>query len=388
MNSRNVRSVTPADRRAGFGIAGNLWTLVLVSAVVLALAASIRRIAPDEIGIRIVNSPFGEGLVAKDFDAGFYRNIFLVESWDTLPRSVQRVVFTNRVDLRGPEDLPSIEAKTRDGDRITVEATVLFRIPDGRGHVVYQDSGRGDAFKRVARDIAGAEIPAAFATLATERIYDKEARRDAYAQLESTLREKLARLRHLELVKILITEVTFDPKYEEQLERKKVAKQREQLETSQKNRVVELNKKLAIIQETDNKVKKIQNDNRATVTTLVAENTREVERIRAEGTRSVGDIEASAKGYKAVKEAEATQLVREAEAYALAKQRAAMGDQGQNYVAYTAAQNFPVKSVVMPSIGIDWFSPMSLARFVGAALQGARSDDGGAGSTRAPRNDE
>jgi hypothetical protein len=55
-----------------------------------------------------------------------------------------------------------------------------------------------------------------------------------------------------------------------------------------------------------------------------------------------------------------------------------MGETGQNYVAYIAAQNFPVKSVLMPSLGIDWFSPMSLAQFVGAAA-GASSQPANGG---------
>lgn len=363
--------MTPRSQRKGVALAGLLWSVGAILVLALLAAASIRRIAPDEIGIRIVNLGPGKGLVKQDFDAGFYRNIWLLESWDTLPRSVQRVSFTNRADLRGPDDLPAIEAKTKDGDRIVIEATVLFRILAGKGHVVYQDSGKGDAFKRVARDIAGAEIPAAFAVLGTEKIYDETERRRAYDQLTQSLGTRLANLRNLELVNVAITEVSYDPKYEEQLERKKLADQKKLLENSLTIKATELGKKNATIQETDNKVKGIQNTTQNEVKRLNATNAKAIEVVRAEATRESGRIKSEGTQYRALKDAEGYQAVREADAYAIQRQREALGDHGENYVAYVTAQNFPVKQVIMPSVGIDWLSPLSLARFAGALVEAA-----------------
>jgi regulator of protease activity HflC (stomatin/prohibitin superfamily) len=352
----------PRARELGISFTAGLWLVGAIVVLSLVVAASVRRIAPDEIGIRIVNIGSDKGLVKKDFDAGFYRNIWLVETWDSLPRSVQRVTFTNRNDLRGPDDQPAIEAKTKEGDRITVEATVLFRIPDGKGHVVYQDCGRGDAFKRIARDIAGAEIPIAFATLGTEKIYDSEARRGVYEALTKTLGSRLSELRNLELVDIAITEVTYDPNYESRLQRKKVADQKTLLNKSLEIKARVEGEKKTIIQDTDNKVKQIQNDAKNEVTRMDATNLREIERVKAEATEEEGRIKAEGLEYKALREGEGTQAVKEAEAYAVQKSREAMGENGQNIVGYLAAQNFPVKQVIMPSVGIDWFNPMSLTR--------------------------
>ena len=381
MSARNQQSARYQE--SGVSLVAGLWAVGGIVAFTLLVAASIRRIAPDEIGIRIVNVGSDKGLVKKDFDAGFYRNLWLLESWDTLPRSVQRVSFTNRVDGRGPDDQPAIEAKAKEGDRVTVEATVLFRIPDGKGHIVYQDSGKGDAFKRVARDIAGAEIPAAFATLGIEDIYDQEKRRAAYKKLEETLGAKLRDLRNLELVDVAITEVTYDPKYEALLERKKVADQKTLLEASQRKRNEEKNKKDAIVAETVSEVKRIQGDSKNEITRLNADNMREIEGVKAQATKLDGDIRAETNKYKLTNEATGSLANGQAEAYAIQQQREALGENGQNYVAYTTAQNFPVKSVVMSSVGIDWLNPASYARMlVGAAMESAPSSGSGGGTPK------
>jgi hypothetical protein len=223
--------------------------------------------------------------------------------------------------------------------------------------------------------VAGAEIPLAFASLATEKIYVAAQRREVYDALETGLREKLMRLRNIEVVRVLVSEISFDPTYEAQLERKKVADQNKLLQDSQKLLKTQIGIKNQIVQETDDKVKKITSDNNNEIKTKNAENLAAVEAINAEAARQDGKIRGETKEYAGAKEAEGVKAVREAEAFAVQRQREAIGENGENYVAYVAAQNFPVKSVVMPSVGIDWFSPHSLARFVGAAMSAAGARD-------------
>jgi regulator of protease activity HflC (stomatin/prohibitin superfamily) len=333
------------------------------------VGASCRRIAPDQIGLRTMNVGESKGLVQRDFDPGFYRSLWLVESWDTLPRSVQRVTFTNRVDLRGPDDAPAIEAKTIDGYSVTVEATVLFRIAQGKGHVVYRDSGPGDEFKRRARELAAPEIAQAFATLRTEAIFDREKRRAPFEQMESGLRERLLNLKSFELVNLAITYVAFDPKYEEELEKKKVANQKKLLATSQQRLAEEQGIKDKIVQETDNKVKQIQNELANQQREIKAANDNEKAKVIADATLKAFAIRAAANEHELKAQAEGSKLVKEAEAYSLDLERKALGDRAANWIAYKAAQSFPVKSVTMSSLGIDWFDPVSLAQKVGAILQ-------------------
>lgn len=346
------------------------FTILFVSGlliIALVVSACIKRIAPDEIGIHIMNT--GGGLDKNDYDAGFYRSIWLLETWDTLPRSVQKVSFTNRPDLRGPDDAPAIEAKTADGDRVTVEATVLFRIAPGKGHLVYERVGRGDAFKRLARDLAKPPIVTAFAKLNTQYIYGAASRRATYNDMrDRSLREGLA-TNGLELVEVSIMEVTYDPKYEAQLERLKVATQKTLLEKSQQSLVKEEGEKKKIIQETDNIVQQLKTELLNTKKTRKAENDLAVAKIDAEWTRTVATKEAGWKQYRGEKEAQGTQAKKEAEAVAVQLQKDAYGENGANVVAYQAAINFPVRNVTMPSFGIDWFSPLAIAQRLGGVLE-------------------
>jgi hypothetical protein len=335
----------------------------------LLVSASIRRIGPDEIGLHIVNVGSEKGLEAVDYDAGFYRSIWLVETWDTLPRSVQKITFTNRTDLRGPDDQPAIEAKTLDGDRVTVEATILFRIEQGKGHNVYQNAGPGDAFRRLARDVSSPLIAQCFATLNTQHIYDMEKRRAAFDKLQSvTLKNELG-ARNIELVQVAIMEVTYDPKYEEQLERQKVATQKTLLETSQQKQAKEQGLKNKIVQETQNKTQELRGNLKNEKTRLEAENKKQIAQLDSEWQRRVGEIQAEVTLYEKTAEARGVQAKKEAEAYAVKLQKEALGQNGNNVVAYLAAQNFPVKNVTMPSYGIDWFSPLSIAQRLGAMVE-------------------
>ena len=128
------------------------WLLVAIGLVGFLGAANCKRIAPDEIGIRTISG--STGLMHEDYDAGFYRAIWLVDLWETLPRSVQKVSFTDRSDLRGPTDASMVEAKTIDGDSVSIEASVLFRIQEGQGHVVYEQARTTEGFLRLARSLA------------------------------------------------------------------------------------------------------------------------------------------------------------------------------------------------------------------------------------------
>ncbi len=346
------------------------WILVAIGLAGFLGAANCKRVAPDEIGIRTISG--SKGLVRQDYDAGFYRAIWLVDLWETLPRSVQKVSFTDRSDLRGPNDAAMVEAKTIDGDSVSIEASVLFRIQEGQGHVVYEQARTTEGFLRLARSLASQDFPVAFATLRTEQIYDAEARREAYGKLEENLRRKFAQ-NHIDLVDIAITGVTFDPKYEEQLEKKKVATQKTELEKSQLRREEETGIKNGIIQKTDNLVKEIDNDLRNQKVEIEANTKKETETIDAEARRIAATKRAQALEHRALAEAAGSQAVKEAEAYSVERKKAAIAGDAANWIAYLAAQNFPVRSVQMPSVGIDWFNPYALSRQVGALLDTARA---------------
>ncbi|HKD99498.1 MAG TPA: SPFH domain-containing protein, partial [Planctomycetota bacterium] len=302
------------------------WTTLAVLVLLsFGIGASCRRIAPDEIGLRTLNVGGERGLVPKDFDAGFYRAIWLVEQWETLPRSVQRVLYTSRPDLRGADDWTPIEAKTLDGDSVTIEATILFRIADGKGFEVYRSSGPGDTFKRRARDLASPLIAQALAMLHTEDLYDQRKRNASMKAMEDDLRGSFRSLQSLDLVDFSITGITFDSKYEEELEKKKVATQKKLLATSQTSLNEEEGVKNQIVQETENKVKLIQNELANRTLEIQTNATREVERILNEAKAKAAAIEAEATIYAGDLKKKSEQELREADAYVLDLQRKAVG---------------------------------------------------------------
>lgn len=354
------------------------FTLLFTGALLifaLIVSACIKRVSPDEIGIHISNKIFllnsQGGLDRADYDAGFYRSIWGLESWDTLPRSAQRIAFTNRIDLRGPEDSPAIDAKTSEGDTLTIEATVLFRIAQGKGHLVYEKFGGGDRFRRLARDLAKPQIVTAFGTLKTQEIYDKEKRQAVYKKLESQALRESFEANNFELISVAIMEVSYDPQYEIQLQRKKVATQNELLAKSRTKLAEEEGKKKKIIQETDNEVQKLKIKLSNEKETRKADNDLAVAEIDAAGIREAGEIEREYQTYKGQKEAQGIEAKKSADAYAVQKQKEAYGENGANVVAYIAAKNFPVRSVTMPSFGLDWFNPMAIAQRMGQIVETA-----------------
>ncbi|MBI3817972.1 MAG: hypothetical protein HY286_04715 [Planctomycetes bacterium] len=352
------------------------FTLIFFGAVLLAalvVSACIRRIAPDEIGMHTTSNLLWirGGLDPQDYDAGFYRSIWPFERWETLPRSTQRIAFTNRPDLRGPNDAAAIEAKTLDGDRVTIEAAVLVKIAPGKGHIVFEKVGAGDALRALARDLAKPPIVTVFGTLKTQDIYNAEVRRKAYQSLTTTTLTQLLASNGLELVDVSIMEVTYDPQYEAQLQRQKESTQKTLLEVSQQKLVTEEGEKKKLMQGTDNEVQDLKTQLLNKKLTLKAINDMAIAVLDAESLKRVGEIEADAKQYRGEKEAMGIQANKEAEANAVQLQKDAYGENGANVVAYLAAQNFSVKSVTMPSFGIDWFSPLSIAQHMGAVLESA-----------------
>lgn len=359
--------------------------VLLVAAALLGFgaAASCRRIPPDHIGVRVLNvgGDTTKGLVPQDFDAGFYRSIWLWERWDTLPRAVQKVSFTDLTDQRGSLDGPSISAKTKDGDSVSVEASILVRIAEGKGHVVYVDSGPGENFIRLARDLSAPEIANTVATMRTEDIYDKKRRREAVTSLYERLRTKLLTQKSLELVSVELTEVRFDAKYEEQLRKKKVNSENKRLEVSLQEKATQGGERDKIIQTTDNLVKEIQNRLKNKQSDISVNTLKRKQEIESEALKKAETRKAEALQAKLGMAAEGSQKLKEAEAYAADLQRRALEPDQGNYVAYVTAQNFPVKSVTMPSVGVDWLSPIRLAAQAGAFLQAA-----GATPSSPPKN--
>lgn len=348
--------------------------LLLLCAVAL-FAVGCTRIRPDEIGVHTINLGIGKGIVARDFGAGMYRNLWPIDTWTRFPRTVQTIRFAkDAVEPDGRRSEP-LAVTSADGDRVMLTAEVYFRIADDHAHRVLQDSGPGQRYRDVVRGLSIDAARAIFGQLATEDFYNPQRRGDVRLKAVQFLQERL-RARGIELVDLLTIAIEFDAGYENLIKQKKIADQRVQLELSKAKAAEEKGKVEKIRAETGVKVQTIQRESEARMTRMRTEIEMRAAAIRAEAEKYARQRRADADLYKTRRDAEGRLLVKSAEAEGTERMNQALaGEGGQNLAALEAAKNLQLTEVTFPSTGFDWFDPHHMAQRLGAESGPRRTSD-------------
>lgn len=352
--------------------------IAAVIAVFVIFALFMVKLDPGEVGVRTQQyAVFGEkGVQPKDFGPGWHRDLPMLDSWNVFDATVQTTEFTtaeerqeNRVRYSSfwlsrasstlPPDGPErIELKLKDGYTIQLDVTVKYRPKPDDVHRLYKAFNTEARYKGIVRDQVQNTLRNIFGTMRTEEFYLPEVRRDKTDTAYETLQGELDR-NHIELIALLVRDITFDKSYERKILDKKLADQDVELNKSRaiaEEKKGETNK---IVAETEAMVLVIEEEKKAEQLRLKADTDKEVAGLRAEAEVQVARISADADLYAQELLAQGQLMEREAQAEGERLRAAAVqGSGGRNLVALEAIKNLQLGDMTIstqevPLLDID-----------------------------------
>jgi regulator of protease activity HflC (stomatin/prohibitin superfamily) len=341
-----------------------------------------------EVGVRTKQyAVFGQkGVEEKDFTQGWHRNLPMIDTWNVFDATVQSTEFTTHEEReatrlrnsffdymskssssgynRGPD---RIELKTKDGFSVKLDVTVKYRVMPGKVYELYKRFNTEERYKGIVRDRVQDTLRNVFGTIKTEEFYNPNIRRVKTEQAYTDLKEDLGKS-YIELVSILVRDISFDKSYERKILDKKLADQDEELYKSKT--LAEEKKGLTnkIAAETEAMVKIIEQEKQAEQINMKADTDKLIAQLRADAILSVAKIKADADLYAAELEAKGQLLEKEAEAKGqLLKATAMNGSGGDNMVALEAVQNLKLLEATISTQDKDFLDLDAMVKSLGAS---------------------
>ena len=349
-----------------------LFSCFLAAAGVAALAGCAR-IKPDEIGVRTRNVGPAEGIVPEDYEPGYHRFLWPLDTWNRFPSTAQRLRFAKDNQGAWTAENAALQLTSADGDHVGMNAEVFFRIAEGQAHHVLQDSGAGERYKDVVRGLAQDAARLLFGQLRTESFYDEAKREAARGEAVKMMRERL-KPRGIELIDFLVESVEFDPNYENLIRQKKLADQRVELEKAKSRAAEQRAKVTRIAADTTIRLQKIENETAIEIGSKTLDMSLKINGLKAEAEKYASGVNADAALYKTEKETEGQRLVKGAEAEGSKRlNEALIGEGGRNLVALEAVKKLNLGEITFPSPGYEWFNPHEMALQLGAAADAGAS---------------
>ncbi len=307
------------------------------------------------VGVRVQQySVLGKkGVIQKDFGPGWHRDLGPIDSWLLYDSTVHTLEMTKdpvHGSARGQDD---VKIQSIDGNALSLDVTVKYRIQPGKAHAVYQDTGSGTKYMAIVRNEAENACMRYFGQMRTEDFYNPDKKRGAAGLIEEALKASLAD-NYIEVIDVLIRNVEFDERYEQEIRRKKLADQE-----------VELNKSMGAAEEMRGKTQVIEAETEKKVNIIVKEKEAELVRMQAEADLDIAKIKASADRYVTEKQADAdlvvaqkgadgTRKVRTAEAEGERLRNEALhGVGGDTIVALEAARSLQIKDATISTVDVD-----------------------------------
>ncbi|MBC8453938.1 hypothetical protein H8D64_02680 [PVC group bacterium] len=344
-----------------------LIVLVIVGGSLLLKSVTIF-IPVGMVGVRI--QQYGvlgkKGVVAKDFGPGWHRDLGPIDNWVSYDNTVQTLEMTKdpmRGSARGRDD---VKLQSVDGNAISLDVTVKYRIQKGAAHKLYEDTGTGTKYMTVVRNEAENACMDRFGQMKTEQFYDPDQKRKTTVEVKKLLKEALAD-NFIDVIDVLIREVEFDPKYEKKIQNKKLADQEVELNKSMGEAEKMLGKTQVIEAETEKLVKIIIKEKEAELIKMEAETDLSIARIMAAYKKYETEKKADADLIWAQKEAKGLLLVKKAEAEGeRLRNDAIQGAGGNVIVALEAARNLNIKTATISTMETDLLDIEAMAEKLGA----------------------
>ncbi|GIW71528.1 MAG: hypothetical protein KatS3mg102_1070 [Planctomycetota bacterium] len=350
----------------------------------LGRAATLTRVAVTEVGVRIDNyGLFGEkGVEQRDYGPGWHWDLGPLHTWVKFDRTVQTLEMTDS-RLREPWKFQTqpVRPRTSDGYALTVDVTVKYRIQPGKAHRLYQRFGADPRrYHEQVRQKAEGSIRDVFGDLLAEDFYNPDLKRQkaelARQQLQRDLQDS-----YIEIVAVLIRDVTFPRNYEERILAKKIADQDREVQKSQK-----------LAKEAEIAADKVVAETEAAVGLIRRQLEAEKQRRQAEAERQIAEVLAAAEAdatrtradadlARAKLQAEALKLAKQAEAEGTRLRNEALaGEGGRALVALEAVRHLELGPAEVSTQQVDFLDVDGMLRKFGLRLgQASAGGEGGRG---------
>ncbi len=347
----------------------SILIIVVIGGGTLVLSSLTQLIPVGKVGVRIQQyGVFGRrGVVEKDFGAGWHRDLGPVDSWKLYDATVQTLEMTRNPRYGSAKGRDDVQVTSADGNVISIDVTIKYRITPGQAYKLYQIVGEGRKYETIVRNEAQNACMKCFGQMETEDFYDPEQKSKRAQEVKDELSapESLAG-KSIEVIDVLIRDVQFDPAYEMRIRSKKLADQE-----------VELNKSMARSEEMSGKTQVIEAETKKLVEIIIKEKEAELIRMQAETDLEIAKIEADYKKYAtermadadlivARNQAEGLRLVKEAEAEGeRLRNEAIQGAGGSIMVALEAARNINLGEVTVSTLDLDLLDLDQMAEKLG-----------------------
>ena len=331
--------------KAGCSAAG---LVVLLCLAVLFLGTCTVKVPADQFGVRTLLTT--SGVEEKDHPPGYVLAIpglHIVRLWD--------ITWT---DLK-----ETLQIRGSDQYTTTVDVSVLLRIQPGMCHKVaksYEDEERVNKYARTLLNKYASEI---LAQMKTEDFYNSKVRDEKAQAAQQAMAEEL-RGKGIEVKNLLLRNIVYDPKFEQQLLAKQLAGQQKSLEMS-KGKLAAAQTEAELIQrKAEAEVKSIDEGRQQEIENLTAENARKITELTQDAKLGAAAIVAKAEASKRQKTAQADLLKAKATATGTELLSRAYARPGAAY--YFAKQ--PLEGLSIPEVEVNSnsFNPLETERLLKA----------------------
>ena len=153
------------------------------------LKALTELVPVGQVGVRIqqYNVLGKKGIVQKDFGPGWHRDLGPIDNWELYDSTVHTLEMTkdpNRGSSRGQDD---VKVQSIDGNALSLDVTVKYRIMPDQAHLLLKDTGRGTKYMTVVRNEAESACMRHFGQMKTEDFYNPAMKRKASDQIDQAV---------------------------------------------------------------------------------------------------------------------------------------------------------------------------------------------------------
>jgi len=346
----------------------SILIIIVITGGFLIARFSVKMIPIGMVGVRVQQYPIlgQKGVVAKDYQPGWHRNLGPIDHWEIFDSTVQTLEMTSNPKYGDRRADDTVRIQSVDGATIWVDISIKYKIKPGFAYRLYQDTGGGKNYKQVVRTEARDACFIVLGKMRTEEFYNNpKDRRHKAGEIKEVLNTSLSN-NFLEVIDVFIRNIRFKSAYENKIRNKKLKDQEVELNKS-KAKAAEMRGKTQVIEaETIKLVKIITREKEAELITMEAETNREITKIRADYEKYSTEKNADADLIASQKEAEGGFLVKNAEAEGEKMRNKAMqGVGGSTIVALEAAKNLHLGDITVSTLNVDFLDIDEMATKLG-----------------------
>jgi len=269
------------------------------------LRLCVREIPLDRVGI--VSNQLGGGVVEKDYRPGYcfvppgLQRFFLMDpTIQDYTMASEVAIKTRRSFFRGSQVTftrgEPIHLRTQDEFTVDIDITVLYRIRPNMAHRVLVEIGPGYKFHEILEQQARKVIWEVLAQLSCPDFYDAK-KRAAQAELAREELNRALKPYHLEVLAVLIRNITYQEEFEQKLLDLQLIDQKQLLAEAQRQVEQAKEKTQMIEKQTSATVLAIEAELEKEKKALIAQTDLEIARIEAETSLTAQTMIAEAENY-------------------------------------------------------------------------------------------